>query len=58
MDCVNGFLNGFRFKAEGDIVGDDVMGTNMDGACVSGEILEGQGCKIFYNSIFYGSQNQ
>jgi hypothetical protein len=22
-------MNGFRFRAEGDIVGDDVMGTNM-----------------------------
>jgi hypothetical protein len=22
-------MNGFRFRAEGDITGDDVMGTNM-----------------------------
>jgi len=36
-------LNGFRFRAEGDITGDDVMGTNMDAVCQSGEVLEGPG---------------
>ena len=43
LDCVNGFISGFRFRAEGDITGDDVMGTNMDSSCQSGEILEGNG---------------
>ena len=32
-----------RFRAEGDIVGDDVFGTNVDMACQSGEVLRGDG---------------
>ena len=46
-DCVNGFMSGFRFRAEGDIVGDDVMGTNLDAICQSEEILEGSGINIW-----------
>ena len=40
LECVNGFMNGFRFRAEGAITGDDIMGMNMDSICQSGEVLE------------------
>ena len=41
--CSHDFLNGLRFRAEGDITGDDVFGTNVDMSCQSGEILNGEG---------------
>ena len=41
--CTEGFMNGFRFRLEGDVWTDEVQGTNMDARCQDGQEIPGGG---------------